>query len=388
MPSSTSSRKKALKGSVQVKSSHSRLQLVFSYGGKRHYISTGLADSVTNRKLAELKAKEIEKDIFFERFDHTLTRYKSPNSSALSTVTPNTTPIAKNQPTLDQLWEQYVDFKRPQVSQNTLTRDYARYRSHITKLPTKSLVDAVKIRDFLLANLTANAAKRTLTNISACCDWAMKSQIVEANPFDGMSAEIKLPKSNTDEMDIEPFTREERERIISTFSTDQYYSGYTQLIKFLFFTGCRPSEAIALQWKHIDDYVHFEQAVAHSENGLVLKMGLKTQERRRFRINRQLRDILSAIEPEESYTSEDYLFPSPEGKFIDVNNFRNRAWKSVLGKCGIPYRKLYQTRHTFVTLCLEAGIDAKDVARLVGNSPEVIYRHYAGNKRDLQVPEL
>jgi hypothetical protein len=28
------------------------------------------------------------------------------------------------------------------------------------------------------------------------------------------------------------------------------------------------------------------------------------------------------------------------------------------------------------------------VAKWVGNSPEVIYRHYAGKKRDLQVPEL
>lgn len=52
------------------------------------------------------------------------------------------------------------------------------------------------------------------------------------------------------------------------------------------------------------------------------------------------------------------------------------------------YRPPYQTRHTFITLCLNAGIDAKDVARWVGNSPEVIYRHYAGNKRDLQVPEI
>jgi integrase len=52
------------------------------------------------------------------------------------------------------------------------------------------------------------------------------------------------------------------------------------------------------------------------------------------------------------------------------------------------YRRPYQCRHTFFTLCLEADIDAKDVAKWVGNSPEVIYRHYAGKKRDLQVPEL
>jgi integrase len=52
------------------------------------------------------------------------------------------------------------------------------------------------------------------------------------------------------------------------------------------------------------------------------------------------------------------------------------------------YRRPYQCRHTFISLCLEGGVDAKDVARWVGNSPEVIYRHYAGNKRNLQVPEL
>ena len=50
----------------------------------------------------------------------------------------------------------------------------------------------------------------------------------------------------------------------------------------------------------------------------------------------------------------------------------------MLNQLGIEYRKPYQTRHTFITLALDNGLDAKDVARLVGNSPEVIYKHYAG----------
>lgn len=388
MYSSTPERKKAHKGSVQVKSSNHRLQLVFSYGGKRHYISTGLADSPTNRRLADLKAKEIEKDILYERFDETLIKYKNPNSKVLSSVTPDFTPKQQDEPTLDVLWERYVTFKRTQVSQTTIARDYARYRSHIAKLPSRDLTQAIAIRNYLLAHNSVDTAKRTLTNIAACCDWATKSGMITMNPFANMAAEIKVPKANADdEMDINPFTREERDRIISTFATDRYYCYYTPLVQFLFFTGCRPSEAIGLQWQHIDDFVHFEQAVTFSETGLSLKKGLKTQEKRRFRINRQLAEILTAIQPDKDSPTA-YLFPSPEGKFIDFNNFRNRAWKSILNKADIPYRKLYQTRHTFVTLCLEAGIDAKDVARLVGNSPEVIYRHYAGNKRDLQVPEL
>jgi hypothetical protein len=60
---------KANKGSVQVKSSNSRLQLVFSFGGKRHYLSTGYPDTPQYRKLAQMKATEIDKDILYERFE-------------------------------------------------------------------------------------------------------------------------------------------------------------------------------------------------------------------------------------------------------------------------------------------------------------------------------
>ncbi len=218
----------------------------------------------------------------------------------------------------------------------------------------------------------------------------MKSGLIDTNPFQGMAVEIKLSKGRESEAtDIHSFTREEREQIIQAFKSSRYYSHYAPLIEFLFFTGCRPSEAIALQWKHINDkFITIEQAITYSETGLAQKSGLKTQERRRFPINGQLRSLLNLIKPED-LAPNDYLFPSPEGKFIDLNNFRNRAWRAVLESLpGIEYRKLYQTRHTFITLCLEADIDAKDVARWVGNSPEVIYRHYAGNKRDLQVPEL
>jgi Arm DNA-binding domain len=36
---------KASKGSVQIKNSNGRIQLVFSYSGRRHYLSTGLTDT-------------------------------------------------------------------------------------------------------------------------------------------------------------------------------------------------------------------------------------------------------------------------------------------------------------------------------------------------------
>jgi len=71
----------------------------------------------------------------------------------------------------------------------------------------------------------------------------------------------------------------------------------------------------------------------------------------------------------------------------------NRIWKPLvegLVKAGKveKYLPQYNIRHTFITLALENGLDAKDVGRLVGNTPEIIYKHYASNKRELFVPEF
>lgn len=68
---------KGSKGTVQVINSNKRLQLRFRFLGKRHYLSLGLPDKPLSRKLAEIKAREIEFDILNGEFDQTLQRYKS-----------------------------------------------------------------------------------------------------------------------------------------------------------------------------------------------------------------------------------------------------------------------------------------------------------------------
>ncbi|MBW4466280.1 MAG: site-specific integrase [Pegethrix bostrychoides GSE-TBD4-15B] len=383
--------RKASKGSVQIKSSNNRLQLVFNYAGKRQYLSTGFADTSANRKLAEMKARQIELDILSGNFDSTLTKYKP--QSVLSTITP-VTPIAAQKPTLAELWERYTDFKRPSLSPNTLAKEFSTVERCITsRLPTVSLDEAIAIRDWVVANKSPDAAKRLLTQLSACCKWAVNSGLIAENPFDGMALEVKLPKNklHNQDQEIDPFTAEERDAIIQAFEKNRYYSHYAPFISFLFKTGCRPSEAIALQWKHISydfRFITFEQSAVISEKGLIARKGLKTQESRRFPANSSLQAFLRELKAEDCQP-ESLVFPSPDGKFIDFHNFRNRAWLTILEELPtIRYRKPYQTRHTFITLALDNNLDAKDVARLVGNSPEIIYRHYAGNKRELFVPEF
>ncbi len=204
-----------------------------------------------------------------------------------------------------------------------------------------------------------------------------------------MAAEVKEPATEEDE-DVNPFTREERNQLIEAFKANRYYSRYVPLIEFLFFTGCRPSEALALEWRHIaSSVIQFEQALVNGrQRKLVLKKGLKTQERRKFPINGQVAKILQSIKPARC-SPNSLVFPSPTGKFIDWHNFTNRGWKAVLESLPeIEYRKPYQTRHTFCSLCREEGIASIQIAKWVGNSAEMIDRVYARPVDQVQVPIL
>ncbi len=314
-------------------------------------------------------------------------------------------PSIPEKPALDlkALWNNYVDFKRPSVSPSYIKKDFGRIYSVLNQIPDAFIVsfNAVAIRDFLLSlHKSDQTIKICLKQLSACCNWGVTSGLIKSNPFQQMASRIKIEKSvhSSEDLEINPFTREERDMIIKAIETDCFtsplarkakHSFYAPYIKFLFFTGCRPSEAIALQWKHIGlDFITFEQSVVLGEEGLVLKEGLKTEKSRKFPINSQLAEILETIKNEEN-SPESFVFSAPHGgDYLDPITFRKNTWKKVLEGLGITYRKPYQTRHTFITLCLEKGIDAKDIARWVGNSPHIIYQHYAGNKRDLQVPDL
>jgi integrase len=69
-----------------------------------------------------------------------------------------------------------------------------------------------------------------------------------------------------------------------------------------------------------------------------------------------------------------------------MHNFSSKKWKPILLAAGVDSRRPYSTRHICIAFCVDGGMDAKEIAKLVGNTPEIIYRHYAGAKRNLVAP--
>ncbi len=244
------------------------------------------------------------------------------------------------------------------------------------------LDDPVGVRDWLGGNYPPITAKRLLVQLNACGKWAVGSKVLESNPFAGMAGSITIPKGEKLVDKIDTFTPDERDAIIAGFEQSPYYRHYAPLVRFLFLTGCRSGEALGLEWSHITEgLITFRQTSVNGKSNQ-LKAGLKTQSSRAFPVNRQLQELLDSIPRVNKL-----VFPSPTGRLIDWGGFHRRAWTKVLGLVGIRYRNPYQTRHTFITQALQK-LSVQDVAKLVGNSPQMIYAHYAGASREMVVPEF
>jgi integrase len=368
---------------IAIKSVNSRLQLVFQYQKQRYYLSMGLPDTAVSRRLAELKAAEIEKDILLERFEG-LDKYRR-TSAEKQPINADGRSKKTEKTDIRQLWSAFVDHQRRSLSPSTMKV----YRSHTNSLERMPLAIGLstpsKLRDWVINNHANSSAKRLFTALNACCKWAVSQGDIAHNPLDGLT----IKADTKDEYDIQAFTGEERDHLLATMKDHLYWGYYYRLIGFLFFTGCRPSEAIALTWGDVASSMQaltFHCAAVFGEEGrLAVKNGLKRRSSRTIRINDQVRFFLG---DRPSNSQDLFVFPSPNGKIINTRNLAKRTWQPALEVAGIERKKLYQTRHTFITLALAAGISPQDVAKYVGNSTKMIHENYASTSRELNIPRL
>lgn len=379
---------------INLENNNGSIRLKFQVAGKRFSLSPvkgGKFDNEFDQKRARAIAEIIRSDIESGNFDPTLEKYKPQSTIAIKKnlekakqQLEEAEANKKQKPDLKDLWKQYSDFKKPHLSPSTYKVDFeSRVGKCLEILPCTDLSYAVDIREWLINNKPVPTVKKILTQFSACCDWAVSSGLLDVNPFSSQAKQIKLPKKS-EEDDINPFTADERDRIIKAFEDSQYYSHYVNFVKFLFFTGCRPNEVIALTWGDVrQNKLTFNKGYVYGN----LKKGLKTQQRRTIELNHQVREILENQSGDRD--SKKLIFPSPKGKNIDWHNFSNKAWRAILKNLpDIEYRNPYQTRHTFITLALLAGVSYPDVAKHCGNSPEIILARYQGVTRNFVMPEI
>lgn len=288
-----------------------------------------------------------------------------------------------------QLWRAYADFRKPQVAYSTWARDYHKFEQRLVKLKKEAphLGDAIAIRDYLLANYAAETSRRTLQQLNACGRWAVESGLIKTNPWEGLNKQIRRPKPGAEAWAA--FTAAERDLIIAAF--EQQHPDKVPWVKFLFYTGCRPEEAAALNWGHIA--VDFSEILFCEARPVDVGVVQPTKNSRitRFPCNPRLQALLASLYP-PGPKAPIWVLPGPQGGNFDYHNFQARIWKPLVTElvaAGEVAQLLsqYHCRHTWITLALD-HLPPQDVSYLARVSVKVIYEHYVGRNRKIEIPEF
>lgn len=245
--------------------------------------------------------------------------------------------------------------------------------------PIKSKDDALKFWNWLQGESKGNnrTINRHLTSLKPIC------------PYFADIPKLKEPAIKADK----PFSKLEIKAISDIFSTK--YQDYLPFVHFLFATGCRPNEATALKWENVDfeaKTITISEAISLNSEGAKVSKETKTGVIKVIPMSTKIYDLLKGHYPITNLVHDPVLvFPTPTGKVIDIRNFRARVWVKALSDANVPYRDLYNIRHTFCSHFLNETPDFIKLASITHGTKsgvQTLIKHYAHLVSDISMPDM
>jgi len=346
-----------------VKAKGNRIEFSFSYQGKRYRPTLQIKPTETNLRNARIRLNRIANDIrngtfvFAEEFPEYKFLDKTPGV---------------DRKTFREVSHLYLASIKSQVAYST----YESYRKILESFWIPRIGDKI-IGDVRYSDLTKEmnnhpASPKTRNNIASVArgvfDFAVHDMIIPSSP----AKHLKTLKVQTPPPD--PYHIDEAEYLLAGLREDngKWLGNY---FEFSFFTGLRPSEAIALQWKDVDRH----KGVIRVSKARVMardKSTTKTSVEREVELNPRARAVL---ERQWCLTGlwGKHVFGHENGSPYHDLQVQWRRWEFTHKRIGVRYREPYQTRHSSVTWNLMIGKNLLWVSEQHGHSTNVMLRTYA-----------
>ena len=206
---------------------------------------------------------------------------------------------------------------------------------------------------------------------------AVLSGDIEVNP----AREVKTGK-NLPQKKRSALTEEQEKKVASCRSGEWWLLGVM-----LLYTGCRRGELLALNWSDIDrtaGVIHVTKKLNYNYgNTPVLEERLKSENGKRdIPILQPLAETLPRNRIGKIFTDE-------HGNYLTKSKLA-KAWEAYCHDAGltvteqdengeereVPAVTPHCFRHSFATICYEAGLDPKTTAAIVGDTEEVVRNVY------------
>lgn len=242
----------------------------------------------------------------------------------------------KHQPTLEESLEDYIDIKHLHINVITQLRK-------VTKKYGHTFIDSIKptFSDHIKSSLSPGLKNSSVNKIVNLVQALINLQMTKLG-----SQPIKLNKFPVEETKISWHNEKEFELLLKNAGK------LKTLISFLYYTGCRISEAIALDWKDID-----------YEENLISVFMTKTKKYKYIYINPKLKKQLGKHQGKGKV----FVYSSRHGI--------KSSWRKMETLSGIKSNP-HKFRHTFATRVLKNS-DIKTLMSLGGWSSEKMALRYA-----------
>ncbi len=204
--------------------------------------------------------------------------------------------------------------------------------------------------------------------LGAVLSKATHRKIIEDNPI----KEIKCPKSNKKTIPVRALTVDEQKKLLDVLKSEDIR--YSDIMLLSMFTGMRIGECCALMVEDInldDRTISVNKTVARGKYGKNVFNETKTSAgTRTLFVNDDVADFLRTIIGRKK---SGLLFLSRNQNLVTTNQV-NYSYSAALKVYGIVDNTVYgrvdlhSLRHTYATRCIESGMPAKVLQKILGHT--------------------
>jgi integrase len=364
----------------------SSIRVVFTYMGKQRKEPVKvdgkvLAPTTANITYASRLVKEVRESIENGNFNY---QDKFPGS----TQAPKPTYAVRTGEELffdliDRWWD-LLEVKPSTKSQYRRQKENF-WKVHIPNVPIKNIVHS-DIKAALKKGTWKSIKSRNnqLSIIRSVFNLAVIDRQLKENPCVGLKyIDVQAPIPD-------PFSLAEVRRILRSVA-EHYNVQVANYLQFQFFSGLRTSEAIALTWSNVD--LDKREILVDVVN--VYDEEQNSTKTTTYRIVKLPAEALAALISQKRYTqnsSKVFHDPYYNEPWLYHRITRAAFWTTTLKRLGIRHRRTYNTRHTYATIGLMAGVNPAFMARQLGHSLDMFFKVYAnwidGKQNDRELAKI
>ena len=281
----------------------------------------------------------------------------------------------------ETVYNEWLEYKQSQVKITTFYADKKRSNKHILQYFKNYKLHSIKSNTLL--EWKNNLLNKGMTTNSSNCIIGFMQKILdyaEVNYNFDRKVAGRLQKNKSYEIKKEKesswnfWTYEEFNSFIKNVDNEYHYL----IFYFLYYTGLRIGEAIALNWNDID----FKKKTLRVNKSFTNKIGNgaskiispKTKNSiRTIDLDDSLLDLLK-----KHYESEKKIYGFNENMFVfgNINTTLSRRLSIYIKNSGVKKITLHGFRHSHASLLIHLGLDFKDVAERLGDTIEMVQSTY------------